>query len=73
MRRAGRPALPPAYDRSGPSGTSPDATLQWRAVGHGDQAPGTPDDVAVAAPFLATCGDFMAGSIVVVDGGLTLS
>jgi pteridine reductase len=30
---------------------------------------GTPDDIADAALFLATRGDFMTGDVMVVDGG----
>jgi NAD(P)-dependent dehydrogenase (short-subunit alcohol dehydrogenase family) len=34
---------------------------------------GTPEDIADAALFLATRGDFMTGDVMVVDGGRLLA
>ena len=42
---------------------------RWRAITHGNT--GTPDDVAAAAVFFATCPTYITGQVLAVDGGET--
>ncbi|HEX7629776.1 MAG TPA: SDR family oxidoreductase [Candidatus Methylomirabilis sp.] len=46
-----------------------DATLAKAAQGAPLKRAGTAEDIADAALFLATRGDFMTGDVMVVDGG----